>query len=263
MKETKSASIPVIIALVVNVLFALFVLVLASQIVEVDGVEKSRWNHFLDSPPNEIGDTLAGVFGSMTLIWIVASVFQQSIELRAQRHEFAEIAKAQAKQVETMEAQAEIFKDEQARREENRGFGELVQLTINALEDYSELKKNLVWKLNSSTEKEGVVELTNEVKIFRNRNDRDENIEQLRVAVASLKGALSTITERQRTDEILDRPVMPHQLSEFYLCLKRMQEISPKLSGASKMRVERAEIEPLLLLLSSALKNQEIWRTIP
>ena len=42
---------------------------------------QSRWAAFLSSSPNEIGDSLAGVAGTLALIWVVASVVIQRLEL--------------------------------------------------------------------------------------------------------------------------------------------------------------------------------------
>ncbi|SMP02749.1 putative phage abortive infection protein [Shimia sagamensis] len=42
---------------------------------------------FLTAPPNEIGDTLAGVAGALAFLWIIVTVMLQSKELAAQREE--------------------------------------------------------------------------------------------------------------------------------------------------------------------------------
>ncbi|WP_395540682.1 putative phage abortive infection protein [Neotabrizicola sp. sgz301269] len=48
---------------------------------------RSNLDWFLDSPPNEIGDTLAGFAGALAFIWIVVTVWLQSHELSEQRKE--------------------------------------------------------------------------------------------------------------------------------------------------------------------------------
>ncbi|MFY0659353.1 MAG: putative phage abortive infection protein [Shimia sp.] len=42
---------------------------------------------FLTAPPNEIGDTLAGIAGALAFLWIIVTVMLQSKELAAQREE--------------------------------------------------------------------------------------------------------------------------------------------------------------------------------
>ena len=86
----------------------------------------SRWDWFFKLPPNAMGDTLAGLLGALTLIWIIASVFHQSKELgdqreimREQKREFELMVKAQNAQVCALEAQAVIFDDEKRRRDQD------------------------------------------------------------------------------------------------------------------------------------------------
>ena len=48
---------------------------------------RSNLAWFMDSRPNEIGDALAGFAGTLAFIWIVVTVWLQSIELSEQRQE--------------------------------------------------------------------------------------------------------------------------------------------------------------------------------
>lgn len=48
---------------------------------------RTNWAWFLSSPPNEVGDTLAGFAGSLAFIWIVVTVAIQSKELSEQREQ--------------------------------------------------------------------------------------------------------------------------------------------------------------------------------
>jgi hypothetical protein len=103
----------------------------------------SRWEQFMSGEPNTMGDTLAGFIGSLTLIWVVASVVQQSMELRAQRREFSEMVAAQEAQVRALENQAAIFEDERKRKQQDQyllNFVERVKLTRYYLES-----SKLVW----------------------------------------------------------------------------------------------------------------------
>lgn len=108
---------PLFFAAALTIGFASWVYGLASEAVHVDGTVTNRWQQFRAGAPNTMGDTLAGFIGSLTLIWVVASVIQQSIELRAQRREFSEMVEAQTAQVNALNKQAEIFEDEKKQRE--------------------------------------------------------------------------------------------------------------------------------------------------
>lgn len=61
------------------------------------GWEFKFWT-LIKSPPNEIGDTLAGIAGALAFLWIIVTVQLQATELREQREEFKRIAEAQGQQ---------------------------------------------------------------------------------------------------------------------------------------------------------------------
>ncbi|UWP92656.1 putative phage abortive infection protein [Aliiroseovarius crassostreae] len=75
------------------------------------GWELKVWT-LIKSPPNEIGDTLAGIAGALAFLWIIVTVQLQSKELKAQRlelklarKEYAKMAEAQRDQVSTLSEQ--------------------------------------------------------------------------------------------------------------------------------------------------------------
>jgi hypothetical protein len=94
----KSSSVPVRVAAIATLGVFLLVGLLAFGSVRVDEVEIYRWQQFMRLPPNAMADTLSGIGATLTLIWVVASVFQQSLELRAQREEFRKMAEKQGEQ---------------------------------------------------------------------------------------------------------------------------------------------------------------------
>ena len=88
--------------------FGVFGISLALPVV-VDGSESvTKWEYLLDATPNEIGDTLAGLAGSLAFVWLVVTVLLQAKELREQRYEFQRIATAQDEQVKLLQIQGEI-----------------------------------------------------------------------------------------------------------------------------------------------------------
>ncbi len=112
---------------------------------EVKSVCTSKWGELRTASPNEIGDTLAGVAGTLAFLWIVVTVWLQSQELAEQRKELKltrdelegqkeatqAMAKAQAEQVRLLEVQGKIFIDEQKQRREDRAERLLEQLLEN------------------------------------------------------------------------------------------------------------------------------------
>lgn len=93
-----------------------------------------KWRHLQAAPFNEVGDTLAGIAGVLAFIWLIATVLLQSIELgeqrrvlRMQKQEMEEqrkatqeMAIAQRKQVELLSIQAEVFREEQQQRKQEK-----------------------------------------------------------------------------------------------------------------------------------------------
>jgi len=108
---------------------------------------------FWNSSPNEIGDTFAGLFGSLAFVWIIVTVLLQGRELAAQREELKltrlemeeqraatqEIAKANAKQVEISELQAEIYRDERDQRQQAYSSSQANELFAHSRELLVEL----------------------------------------------------------------------------------------------------------------------------
>ncbi|GAB1479810.1 hypothetical protein MASR2M74_23780 [Paracoccaceae bacterium] len=108
---------PLWLALISTGFFGVWTFLLAIEVTLQDATLATRWEHFLNGRPNELGDTLAGFVGSLTLIWVVASVFQQSMELKAQRREFEKMVEAQDAQVAALVAQTELLKSERELKE--------------------------------------------------------------------------------------------------------------------------------------------------
>jgi hypothetical protein len=114
---------PVIWGLGISFLLGCLVVFLGLQL-GADG--RTRYVEFLGSPPNAIGDTLAGIFAPLAFIWIVVTVFLQSHELSEQKKELSltrdelKLAReAQEAQLKVMQKQADIFDDEKMRRDED------------------------------------------------------------------------------------------------------------------------------------------------
>ncbi len=85
------------------------------------GWELKIWT-LIKSPPNEIGDTLAGIAGALAFLWIIVTVQLQSRELRAQREELELARKEYAKMAEAQDVQSKVLSEELAlRREANAG----------------------------------------------------------------------------------------------------------------------------------------------
>jgi hypothetical protein len=146
--EKKDLSIPVISAILLSVVVAVIVGVLAfgtsaagDCAVNSDGIPThlNRYDCFLRLAPNGMGDTLAGIMGALTLVWVVASVFQQSKELKRQREELKEMSDAMAAQTKLMDQQTDILLGEQVtkRREEDVAYVEELITRVSILTNHA------------------------------------------------------------------------------------------------------------------------------
>jgi len=130
--DRKRVPVPIKVGVGLTIILFVMVVYLASiyrcSLME-SGTLECRTNllWFLDAPPNEIGDTIAGVFATLAFVWIVVTVFLQSAELAEQRKELEltrtelQLAReAQEAQLQVMQKQAEIFEDEKKQREWDR-----------------------------------------------------------------------------------------------------------------------------------------------
>lgn len=110
------AGLALTLVVVVGYLYSLFCLPVGHG----ENQYQNKWMYLQNATPNEIGDALAGVAGSLAFVWLVVTVVLQATELREQRKEFRKMADAQAKQVELLNIQGDIFRDEQRYRDEQR-----------------------------------------------------------------------------------------------------------------------------------------------
>ena len=245
---------PLFSAGAVTFAFSLWVYVLASETVPTDGgLHISRWNLFLTGSPNTMGDTLAGFIGSLTLIWVVASVVQQSMELREQRKEFAHMVKAQEAQVDALNAQAEIFIQERRHREQDR-FEELLDQKVERLRSdiQNYVPRSCIWtqKLLDAPEYE-------EPWIRLNLLTHDDNHQ-----ISKMKDSAFFRSAGQRQNDnyldiasrhqyIVSKP-KASSLSRVVDLLDSIVALTDNLSDAQKQRIENLRVVPL----------QKFFRTI-
>lgn len=98
------------LGLSLTIVFGLLCLWLGSQQIcttVIDGTKlcESNFEVFFKSPPNEKGDTLAGIAGSLAFLWIIITVLIQSNELSLQRQELSETRTTLQKQTSFLASQ--------------------------------------------------------------------------------------------------------------------------------------------------------------
>lgn len=134
---------PIVYGLMLSALLISAYFLLGLQQKCIGTVCETNFERFFEADPNEIGDTLAGLFAALAFVWIIVTVFLQSLELREQRKELREQREATQQMAGTMAAQATIFLDEQKQRSEDRAGKELDSLCELVLSNYEFYRNNV------------------------------------------------------------------------------------------------------------------------
>jgi hypothetical protein len=250
---------PIIVALIFTVLFLVVIILLSLSVVDIDGVVKSRWSHFFDLTPNAIGDTLAGIFGSLTLVWIVASVFQQSLELRAQRAEFSEMVKAQNAQVDTLNAQTVLLLAEEKKRNQVEKFTALVQQVSIAIKIVNKLSVSMVWEFQDGV---NYVVLTPRLPIHErtgNKETRDIDFDKLSDGLAAINEVARILRELKRPFSIKPIPSVVDILTKLEVILAEMVQFFDEYSPAARIRLNELDVPAARKSIDYLVSKSILW----
>lgn len=263
-----SGSTLLCLGFIATIIFAAFCIYLGvmdyCSIVEGDRVCISNYRKFLDSSPNEKGDTLAGLAGSLAFLWIIITVLLQGKELAAQREEleltrreFSKMAVAQEKQVQLLSAQAEIFEQEQKQRLEDRAkseFDALLQVFVSSARDEKELSNS--WRFEQPSDFPGNSRRVFSIaqKILDSDNSVDEKAKKAFLAVSAFEVYLIDLSPR-RIRENSNNKVF---YEDIYNLVIRMVHLEPSLSKDQKVRLEGLKAKEAAKALYLILKL-DIW----
>lgn len=200
---------------------------------------------FMQSPPNEKGDTLAGVAGSLAFLWIIITVLLQSSELALQRQELAQTRS-------TLEKQTGFLASQESERS-RLSIDDLIETKIDAL-------RNLIHK--PSFETFDAVSKT-ENKLLREHmlwiTDKKRS---LGISIEEFISSLNTFTKNAALMRKRDIYLVKPDLKYWYEVRTISQEILSLLDNATlgmRDRIERIEnIDRLNRVLNEALSD-EVW----
>lgn len=252
--------VPLTVAALITGGFSWYVNILSQEWVVLDHVHATRLGHFLAGTPNDMAATLGGLVGSLTLVWVIASVVQQSMELRAQRAEFAEMVRAQDAQVAALNAQAAIFEDEKLRRDQTVAKEELDLILWHLKGDFGVLNGfNLVVARSIVKADEAILAET--VNFFTEpASTVDEDITFIHY-YSQLTSVLSFL-ERQQADGrkvIAIDGLSRAALSTLISGAEKLMSVSTKLSEAQSYRFQRLHAGELLSALTSIHSRKDLW----
>ncbi|SHE97760.1 hypothetical protein SAMN05444273_103327 [Litoreibacter ascidiaceicola] len=90
---------------------------------------QTNYEAFLKSPPNEKGDTLAGLAGSLAFLWIIVTVLMQGRELSYQREELERMRETQEEQTKLLTAE-NVRRDQAAADAKIRAMYEVLRSSL-------------------------------------------------------------------------------------------------------------------------------------
>ena len=227
-----------------------------------------NWQWFWTSKPNEIGDTLAGFAGTLAFIWIVVTVWLQSIELGeqrevliAQKEEFKAMVAAQNAQVEALRAQAAVFEDEKRRRDETAN---VLFLEENLRSLFLDLTvawlQRTVWRFEASSENSANVvrrvSLLNDYHGPARVRSPEELMPHLpEVFHATLVALRSSINGRG----VLQSAPDIEEFRSIAARINKMLPVTDSLTSGPGERFARRKLLEIAVPLNEILSHEEFW----
>ena len=209
---------------------------------------QTNFSVFWNSDPNEIGDTLAGLFSALAFIWIITTVFLQSHELKEQRKEFREQRKATEDMAKAMAAQAAIFEDEMKQRKETYAAEQVKEVDKSLQSALANLVEgSLLVAFADGSEREERFQHLISRNYMSGRDIQTERTEQLLINVnEGLQQLLSEFQVQMR----LRSSVLKH----VTVCLRETKILLAQASPAVRMSHNSSLLENLV----QTLENFEI-----
>ncbi|MVO15371.1 hypothetical protein [Parasedimentitalea huanghaiensis] len=224
---------------------------------------------FLLSPPNEIGDTFAGIAGVLAFLWIIITVWLQSIELREQREvltlqkdEMELQREATQDMAKAMAAQARVFEDEQSQRREQRAK-ELFQQKVETLSQYL-LSPEFSWVSWHYARSEHDLHYSKDVITYGfspHRNANETFDDWLARHVEHWASLPNSIDEAIATSEVYTHPKQHGILDRVESKLEEVISLKNKLADPEKEHLLRLRAEAVLEGLRDIRGHSNLWAT--
>lgn len=223
----------------------------------------AKWRHLLVAPPNEVGDTLAGLAGVLAFVWLIATVLLQATELREQREEFEKMADAQSAQARVLEKQAVIFEDEQQQRDELRAerlLDRQLEWIVQKLEDAP--TRGGTWSHSGGHE---TFSSPHEMQLFpRPWNPLEDNSTDfyIRSASTSIGHFVREIVEWERAGLAISKPSSKAYYEFLLTELREVDGIRDRLSDEQTKRLRNIGLEKLTLHLQQLVTTDKWFQEV-
>lgn len=250
---------PMALGLAWSKAFVAFVALLALLPNSTDDSWEFRLWTFMTSPPNEIGDTLAGIAGALAFLWIIVTVQLQSRELRAQREEltlareeYAKMAEAQSAQVSVLERQKEIFEDEKRQRDEARAESELLEICEDIFISTDRMS-GLLWFSDEARTREAPFGLGRKHHFGTNWDER-------LAGVCADYDIVDRMEWRCRDGELYPDMPRPIEATELREQIEEILGINARLPVNIRRRLSRINMAGFLERVRKLESNDVFWR---
>lgn len=227
-----------------------------------------RWQAFWDASPNEIGDAIAGVAGTLAFLWIIVTVMIQGSELRLQRRELAMTRRelmAQRKEfektTETLQAQTDLMVAERELRRfeaNSREFQKIVELVLEEIRSGS--LGHVHWRFDKLV---GDVPFASDhivpfdAEAMSHLDDRD----CLHLLNHRLFAAEMNLVPLTKNTVLHDPPPKSQVLLKFSEVLSLLESLSEALPPSDKTRMLLWRIPEIRKTLDALLKG-DIWSKV-
>lgn len=205
------------------------------------GVCVPRWQVLANAPANEMGDTLSGVGSVLAFIWVIVTVWMQSIQLQLQRRDMAAQQAESRRMTEATVAQARIYQQEQDQRAEDRAGKELEALVDRFLTAAAYMQS---W-LDSGP-------------LFADELKIKDEAHRFDAVLDTLIGKGRQVLDQVARGEVLPR-LNSDDARQAALYLDEIDVIQPGLSRADQIWLTKFELAQAAAVLDDLLAQPALW----
>lgn len=255
---------PFLIGYFLTIVFIIFWLTLATSTIADPDKCTTNFCLFWRSNPNEIGDTFAGLFGSLAFVWIIVTVLVQGLELREQRAEIKAGREAQEAQAQSLNLQAGILMNQNIALQEQRHDMFVEALFIEIRQGVDDLVGPMMeWEIEYTGD-DGSVE-KKELKPFNIDNIAEQRFLSLSSNLIdtslslTLGGDWMADQEQPQKLSILKKPPRSHLHRGLLEYLERVLTEKENCSLPKQLEVQRMAIPQFKKEFERLMSNDEFW----
>ena len=212
-----------------------------SKICDPMGSCQPRWQLLANAPANELGDTLSGVGSVLAFIWVIVTVWTQSIQLQLQRRDIHAQQAESRRMTEATVSQARIYEQEQQERAEDRADRELSALVDRFLNATSHMR---TWQGGGP--------------FFSPRTEKVDDDLRFNAVLDELIERGGITLDQLNSGQWAPRRD-PEDARQAALYLDEIEAIQPRLSRASQIWLTKFSLAPAAKVLDDLLAQPALW----